>query len=191
MHFLLGITELLECSIALRYTSIQFLLVLVRTKWISLLTGVRLVPAFRVHYLLVQDIRALGAAIDIVLLLFTVSAVMISFIERNHMDQITVSISLIRIISLLLPGDGLLGFTNCAPRAIPGFQGPNQINPLFRKYDIVVLINFIFKIFLYYFRKVVFKFLAYNLLLLRHRYFIITQNYPTPYSMVCLYLIGI
>ena len=62
---------------------------------------------------------------------FTLSRVRIPFLARNPRAQLTVIIRLIRLLSLILLGGGLLIFTSHAPPVIPGLQDSNHINPIF------------------------------------------------------------
>ena len=75
----------------------------------------------------------LGDAMDIGLLLITLYAVRITLLVRNPRYLLTVRIYPIRLPRLLLLVRGLLGFTICATPVILGFQGPYQVNSIFKR----------------------------------------------------------
>ena len=107
----------------------------------------------------------MGAVISSGLLLFKLSGVRLEFLTRNPRVQVTVSISLIRLIRLILPVDGIMEFTICMPPVIPGLQGPKQINTLLGRDGTVVVIKLPLDLFLHHFSKSVFKYLADNIIL--------------------------
>ena len=74
----------------------------------------------------------MDAAMSSGLLLVTLSKFRLALISRNPRAQLTVSICSTRLLSFLIIDVGILGFTRYAPPVILGFQGPSQVNPIFR-----------------------------------------------------------
>ena len=125
----------------------------------------RLVPTRRLPFIIAEYKIALGVAMASGLLLLTLSGVRIAFLTINPRDRMTVSISLIRILSLLLLGGGLLGFTSHATTVIPGIQGSKYINPILRSDVKIVTNKFLLNLLLYHCIKDVLYCLADNVLL--------------------------
>ena len=107
-----------------------------------------------------------AVAIDI--LLFMISVVTLALIESNPRDQLTDRISPFGMISLLIIGGGLLGFTSCEPLVIPGLQVSYHINPLLGRKGTMVVSKIFLNLFLHYCGKVVLNILAYGILLVYH-----------------------
>ena len=102
------------------------------------------------------------------ILLFTLSGVRLLFLVRNARDQLTIIVSLIRILKLLLLGCGILGFTSCVPPVTPVLQGLKQINPLFGRDSVVVIAKLLLELFLYHLVKYFLDCLGGNILLVVH-----------------------
>ena len=142
VNFLFGLVELIDRIIAFIWIYIQLLFGLGRFKCISLLNGVRLVPTIGVPFLLSEDTVTMGAAMGSGLLLFTPYIVRLAFLAKNPRARLTIRISPIRLISLILLGGMLLGFTSCTPPVIPGIKVPKRVNTLFGRNGVIVGILF-------------------------------------------------
>ena len=120
MHSFIGFEELLNISINLGQTLTQVLLGIHGFKFIALLTGVRLVPALMVSYLLTLHTVTLRTAIASGLLLSSLSGVRFVFITRDPRDLFAVIISLIGLLILLLLGGRHLGLMICVHPIVLG-----------------------------------------------------------------------
>ena len=105
---------------------------------------------------------------DSSILLFTISGVRLEFLARKYRYRLTISIILIRLLTILLLGGGLLVFTRFTPYIIPGLQGPNNINPLFRRDDVVVVTKFMLSLFLNNYESAFIYCIVDNILLVGH-----------------------
>ena len=84
----------------------------------------RLVPALWISCLIEYYTVSLGSAMDIGLLLITLSRVRLDLLAMNPRDKLTVSIYHTSLLILLLLGGGIMGSTRRAPPVILVLQGP-------------------------------------------------------------------
>ena len=106
----LGLAELLYRSIFLGWTPIQVLLGICRVKFIAFLNRMRLVPVIRVPFLIAENTVTMGAAMDIRILLFTLSWVYIALLLINPSSLFSVGIVLIRLLGFLILDGTIMGF---------------------------------------------------------------------------------
>ena len=140
MYFLL-LAELLGSSIALVSISIQVIHGIFGIKCIEIITVVILVHAIRASCLFEEDTGALGDVVYIGIMLFLIFGVTIVFLVRNPRDQLTSSINIFSLTSLLIICSGFLGFEICAPPVILCLQGTKQINTLFGSHGDILVAN--------------------------------------------------
>ena len=123
--------------------SVQVLLGIGRVKFITLLTGVRLVPVLGSYCLLLEHTVPMGSAVASGLMLFTLYRVRLEFLARILRDQLTFSISTTRLLVPLFIGGRLLGFTICVPPVVPGLKVTKQVDPLFGRNVAIAAIIFL------------------------------------------------